>query len=65
MQSDEAEKNIQKKVKAKKMLEEIFDANQKAILVKQKKALEIKEEERRIEEYCNAKRMREAESQAE
>ena len=34
MQADEAEKNIQKKIQAKKMLDEIAAANKKAILVK-------------------------------
>ena len=34
MQKDEAELNIQKKIKAKKMLDEIFAANKKAMLVK-------------------------------
>lgn len=34
MQKDEAEMNIQKKIKAKKMLDEIFAANKKAILLK-------------------------------
>jgi hypothetical protein len=34
MQADEAEMNVQKKIKAKKMLDEIFAANKKAILVK-------------------------------
>ena len=65
MQADEADKQVQKKVLAKHMLNEIFEANNNAILVKQKKALEIKEEEQRIEEYCNAKRRKEAEQQAE
>jgi len=45
MQKEEAEKAIQKKIEAKKMLEEIAKANKKAILVKQQRALEIKEEE--------------------
>ena len=34
MQAQEAEKKIQKKVQAKKMLDEIAEANRKAILVK-------------------------------
>ena len=45
MQKEEAEMAINKKIKAKKMLDEIFNANKKAILVKQQRALEIKEEE--------------------
>ena len=34
MQKDEADLNIKKKVQAKKMLDEIFAANNKAMLVK-------------------------------
>ena len=34
MQKEEAEMAIEKKIKAKKMLDEIFNANKKAILVK-------------------------------
>ena len=61
MQEDEAQKNIEKKVNAKRMLDEIDSANQKAILIKQQRALEIKEEEQRIIEYNNKKRRKEAE----
>ena len=65
MQDEEAQKVLQKKILAKKMLSEIDDANQKAILIKQKRALEIKEEEQKIIAYNNAKRRREAEALAE
>ena len=65
MQAEEAEKAVQKKIQAKKMLEEIAEANRTAILVKQQRALKIKQEDQAIVEYVNAKIKKEAEAQAE
>lgn len=65
MQAEEAQKAIQKKVQAKKMLDEIADANRKAILIKQQRALEIKEEDQKIVDYVNKKIRKEAEAAAE
>ena len=47
------------------MLDEIAEANRKAILVKQKRALEIKEEDQKIVDYVNKKIRKEAEAAAE
>ncbi len=47
------------------MLDEIFAANQRAILVKKKRILEEKEEEEKITAYNRAKARKEAEFEAE
>jgi len=65
LQKDNAQSAITKKVKAKHMLDEIFAANQRAILVKKKRILEEKEEEEKITAYNRAKARKEAEFEAE
>eukprot|EP01017_Pseudomicrothorax_dubius_P042904 TRINITY_DN7068_c0_g1_i3.p1 TRINITY_DN7068_c0_g1~~TRINITY_DN7068_c0_g1_i3.p1 ORF type:complete len:532 (-),score=244.84 TRINITY_DN7068_c0_g1_i3:113-1708(-) len=61
LQKEEGENNIKRKLNQKKRLDEIYEANQKAILVKQKRQLEEKEEEDKIVKYNIEKAQKEQE----
>lgn len=65
LEVEEQHKALKKKSDQKKLLDEIFDANQNAILVKQKRVQEEKVEEEKIVKYNLEKAQKEAEYVAE
>jgi hypothetical protein len=65
LEVDEANSALKKKTFQKKMLDEIYDANHKAISVKQYRIIEEKAEEEKIVAYNIEKAQKDAEYQAE